>query len=187
MGGKKEQLLSRFLFMLWEKGCSVFDGNGCTATNHITAELSTELFFSPKTKKLENSWSCAIQKKHEIWNTDPRAAMQHEGKDERKRGRMLIELNKKERKTYAVICLLTQQSWRCILWATDKQTGSGPLLSDRARLSRPAGGGGAVRVPFSITPHWATLKTPKEIQQNKTRAPGGSNSEADFWKCLWRV
>lgn len=77
-----------------------------------------------------------------------------------------VDWNKKRRKAYAVIFLSTQRSWRCIFWATDKQTGLESLLSRRAWLGHPAVGGGAFRLPFSIIPRWVTLWTPKEIKQN---------------------
>lgn len=66
-----------------------------------------------------------------------------------------------------MIFLLTQRSWRCIFWATDEQTGLDSLLIGRAWLGRPAVGGGAFRLPFSVIPCWVTLWTPKEIKQNE--------------------
>lgn len=77
--------------------------------------------------------------------------------------------------------------WRCLHWAADKQQGLGPLPTNKARSCCPAGGREAFRLPFSIMPCWVTLKRPKEIKQNKIGVPGGSNSEGDFWKCLWRL
>lgn len=80
-----------------------------------------------------------------------------------------IDWNKKRnKKSYAVIFLSTQQSWRSILWVSDKLTGLGPPLSRRAQFCCPAGGGEAFRVPFSIMPCWVKLKPLKEVKKKST-------------------
>ena len=107
---------------------------------HKSHYRRAELFFSLKTSK---QLILCCPENHEIWNSDPKATIKYK----RKRGRPPIETKRKKEK-HAVIFLSTQKSWRCIFWATDKQTGSGPLVSSRTRLGRPAGGGGAFRLPF---------------------------------------
>lgn len=157
-----------------------------TFTSQRLRSYFTELLFTLRIKKNpQNSWSCGMQKtcKYEtqIWK---QPYNMWGGMRAREGGCWLKQKNK----TLCCDLSLSQQSWRCIFWTTDKQTGLGPRLSSRAWLCRPAGGRWAFRLPFSIMPCWVTLKTPKDKKkQSKASAPGGTNSEADFWKCLWRL
>lgn len=197
--------MERLLFStVRERGNSVWQspkGTAVQATkSHYSRALHSRRASLSKVKNFKNSWSCATQKtmKYEtqIWKAN------HTARRGRMRGgwgggRWFKQINTRKKKrererNIAVIFLSTQQSWRCILWATDEQAGwrtpAGPEST-----ARPScwWWGGAFRVPFSITPRWATLKkTPKEKKtKNRTRLEHqvDPTARAIFWKCLWRL
>lgn len=196
-----ERLLLSFSFFTTarERDNSVWQSPKGTAVQATKSHYSRALR-SQKWKTLKTADLVLPRKPWNMKHRSEKQTIQHGGGgwEEGGGGRTLIETNKHEKKRER-----EREKHSCDLSLNSAELKMHPLSHWRAggvKDPRRAGEhgsavllvvGGAFRVPFSITPRWATLKkTPKEKKtKNRTRLEHqvDPTARAIFWKCLWRL